>query len=208
VIDQQAGVFSLGKPSAAPSASPADRERERRRSADLAPLNVEAPQLQIGNVRASGWAGLFGEITCHSRGLVIGIQNRPTSACKMDPPGFRGTLVERLFSGVALVSRQAPWLRCRRRVKRRRALRGRNLPRDNPADGVPPGTWLRGSNHACGVFFAPGGHRSSCRKKSWGSGGKAPSGAKPPRAASRALAQFFSGSALRFFFDFIDSRKR
>ena len=46
-------------------------------------------------------------------------------------------------------------VRLSRRVKRRRALRGRNSPRDNPADGVPPGTWLRGSNHACGVFLSP-----------------------------------------------------
>jgi hypothetical protein len=46
-------------------------------------------------------------------------------------------------------------VRFTRWVKRRWALRGRNLPRDNPADGVPPGTWLRGSNHARGVFFCP-----------------------------------------------------
>ena len=55
-------------------------------------------------------------------------------------------------------------VRFSRRVKRRRALRGRNPPRDNPADGVPPGTRLRGSNHPRGVFFAPGGHQSHALK--------------------------------------------
>ena len=87
--------------------------------------------------------------------LVIGIQKGPTSACKMGPPGFKGTRFGSVSRKIALVSHVASWLRCGRRVKRRWALRGRNPPRDSLADGVPPGTWLRGSNHARGAFFLP-----------------------------------------------------
>src|SRR5262249_37131415 len=115
------------------------------------------------------------------RRLVIGIQKGPTSACKTGPPGFRGTQVERESSTLALVSLRASWLPCRRGVKGGQALRGRNLPRDTSADGVPPGTWLRGSNHACGVFLAPRVVTGVHASKNPGGRGAEPPGQYPAR---------------------------
>ncbi len=90
---------------------------------------------------------------------------RTRTAASAPPPAAVKTELASGSSTLALVSFRASLLRRRCRVKRRRALRGRNLSRDNPADGVPPGTWLRGSNHARGVFFLPpGGHQSHALK--------------------------------------------
>jgi hypothetical protein len=55
-------------------------------------------------------------------------------------------------TSMLLSPRNTFWYRQTRRVKRRLALLASIQPRDNSAEGVPPGTWLRGSNHARGVF--------------------------------------------------------
>jgi hypothetical protein len=110
--------------------------------------------------------------------LVIGMQNGPTSASKTDPPGFMGTLGQSQMSlaGVllALVGQGRFRVRFPRRVKRRQALRGRNLPRDSSADGVPMA--LVSPQRLCpsGGSFLLMAHQSSCLGKSRGSGGRAP----------------------------------
>jgi len=66
--------------------------------------------------------------------VVIGAQKGPTSASKRDPPGFRGPPGRASLSGPApgrcSCSSPACSVPSRRRVKRSRALRGRNPTRD------------------------------------------------------------------------------
>ena len=139
--------------------------------------------------------------------LVIGKQKGPTSASKRDPPGFKGILRGASpLAAAALVCSCSPivvLLPFARRVKRSRALRGRNPTRDSSADGAPMGASLgpRPTLVAGGLLSS---HPSDTRvHASENPGGL---GAEPPRRHP-ASGLLLAGS-LPFFLLFIDSRKR
>ena len=129
------------------------------------------------------------------RELVIGAQKGPTSARKRSPPGFRGTLVDAGSYTLALVFLCASWFRWRCRLKRRRALQGRNLPRDNLADGVPPGTRLHGSNHARGVFLCAWWSPEFMPPRILGGLGAKPPGQYPARWFNSSLVRLCDSSS-------------
>src|SRR2546423_968121 len=115
--------------------------------------------------------------------MVIGAQNGPTSALKRDPPGFMGTLGQsRLLLAadlLALVGWDRFGVRSLRRAKRRWALRGRNPPRDNSADGVPMA--LLGPQRLCllGLFTPPSDTRVDASENPGGLGAEPPGQTTP-----------------------------
>jgi hypothetical protein len=139
--------------------------------------------------------------------MVIGKQNGPTSANKMDPPGvksiLRGASPLATAALVCSCSSLVILLRLARRAKRKRALRGRN----------PPGIARPTVRQGC-ISLAPGPRR-------WPGGLLLPPldtgvhasenpgglGAEPPRLHP-SVGLLLPGSLPFFFLFFIDSRKR